>query len=256
MDPKTIDELFTYHPPTDDQKPRYTALRLQANVLAHRINQSCPDGPDKSAAIRLLRECVMTANASIALERADLPTTIDPSSLPAAVRESVGLDACRAEDKTAWAAAQLRSQPSPSAVPIRFRRVGEHALPLPRHETASSAGLDLRTVEDVAVHPGTRVSIRTGFAIEIPEGFEGTARPRSSMSKKGLDTRFGTVDSDYRGELICIVANSSGETIFLHAGDRIAQLVISPVLRCAPVEASELTSTVRGEGGFGSTGQR
>lgn len=138
---------------------------------------------------------------------------------------------------------------------LKFKRIGTHALSLPSRGTPLAAGLDLRTRDQLVIYPGEKALIHTGFAVEIPPNYEGTIRPRSSMSKRGLHIYFGTIDADYRGELLIGVQNISELKIEIPAGDRIAQLVISRVELYDPVEVEELSDTERGAGGFGSTGQ-
>ena len=132
-------------------------------------------------------------------------------------------------------------------------------LPLPSYATPMSAGMDLRAAIDsvVKIEPRQRALIPTGIAIEIPEGYEGQVRPRSGLAlKKGitLANSPGTIDADYRGELKVILINLGQETVEIKRGDRIAQLVIAPVVQ-AQIEVSHtLSETDRGDGGFGSTG--
>lgn len=134
-------------------------------------------------------------------------------------------------------------------------------LPLPSYATPYSSGLDLRAAisEPVKIKPFERVIIPTGLIIEIPEGYEGQVRPRSGLAlKKGITVLNspGTIDSDYRGEVKVILINLGNEEVVIERGDRIAQLVISPVQRVEVVEVEELSETIRGEGGFGSTGTK
>jgi dUTP pyrophosphatase len=140
-------------------------------------------------------------------------------------------------------------------VPLKVKRFGDHKLPLPSRGTRDAAGLDIRTTLPIRLAPGERQTVMTGFGVEIPPGHEGTMRPRSSSSKKGLHVCFGTVDADYRGELTFTIQNQGKEVLEYAAGDRIAQLVISPVTMLVPEEVEELSSTARGEGRWGSTGQ-
>jgi dUTP pyrophosphatase len=132
-------------------------------------------------------------------------------------------------------------------------------LPLPAYATAGAAGMDVVAAEDHDLDPGARHAVATGFAMAIPEGFEVQVRPRSGLALKHgvtcLNTP-GTIDSDYRGEVKVILANLGSETFAIRRGDRIAQLVPAPVQRAALTEVASLDETVRGSGGFGSTGQR
>ncbi len=131
-------------------------------------------------------------------------------------------------------------------------------LPLPAYASAHAAGLDVVAAEDVTLQPGERRAVATGFAIAIPEGYEVQVRPRSGLALKHgitcLNTP-GTIDADYRGEVKVILANLGAEPVALARGERIAQLVPAPVQRARFVEVAELDETVRGEGGFGSTGR-
>ncbi len=139
------------------------------------------------------------------------------------------------------------------------KRVGDRGepLPLPTYATAHAAGLDLRSDVDLVLIPGARALIPTGLAVAIAEGFEGQVRPRSGNALKFGITCLnspGTIDSDYRGEVGVILANAGQEPFSIKRGDRIAQLVIAPVVRVALVETLELPATARGAGGFGHTG--
>lgn len=132
-------------------------------------------------------------------------------------------------------------------------------LPLPAYETAQSAGLDLRAalVEPLDLHPGERKLIPTGLKIAVPIGFEAQVRPRSGLAIKQGITMLnspGTIDSDYRGEVMVIAINHGHETVRFNHGDRIAQLVVAPVVQVTIREVDALDATDRGEGGFGSTG--
>ncbi len=131
-------------------------------------------------------------------------------------------------------------------------------LPLPRYATAGAAGMDVVAAEPLTLEPGARAAVATGFAIAIPEGYEVQVRPRSGLALKHgvtcLNTP-GTIDHDYRGEVKIILANLGAEPFAIARGDRIAQLVPAPVQRAVLVEVQALDETVRGGGGFGSTGR-
>jgi len=132
-------------------------------------------------------------------------------------------------------------------------------LPLPAYATEGAAGLDVVSAEDVTLAPGGRHAVATGFAIAIPPGYEVQVRPRSGLALKhgiSLPNSPGTIDSDYRGELKIIMINLGGEAFEVQRGDRIAQLVVAPVQTAHFLEVAELDETVRGAGGFGSTGVR
>ena len=130
---------------------------------------------------------------------------------------------------------------------------------LPNYETVASAGMDLRAniSESITLRSLERTIVKTGLFIELPIGYEAQVRPRSGLAaKKGITVLNspGTVDADYRGEIGVILVNLSKEDFVIENGERIAQLIIAKHERAEWIEASELTETSRGEGGFGSTG--
>jgi len=134
-------------------------------------------------------------------------------------------------------------------------------LPLPAYETSGAAGMDLRAaVEDeapVVLRPGSRAMVPTGLCIAVPAGFEVQVRPRSGLAAKAGITCLnspGTVDSDYRGELKVILINLGAEDFIIRRGERIAQMVVAPVVQAAWQLVDSLDETARGAGGFGSTG--
>ncbi len=131
-------------------------------------------------------------------------------------------------------------------------------LPLPAYAHEGDAGLDLFAAEDIDLAPGQRALIPTGIAVAIPEGFAGFVQPRSGLAiKQGLSlvNTPGLIDAHYRGEIKVIAINlDPSSTISVSRGDKIAQLVIQPVARVELAEVDDLDATVRGEGGFGSTG--
>jgi len=143
-------------------------------------------------------------------------------------------------------------------IPVR-RLAHNQDLPLPAYETPDAAGMDLRAAVDepLTLEPGARIAVPTGLALAIPSGFEGQVRPRSGLALKSgitvLNTP-GTVDADYRGEVKVILINLGQEPFVIQRGDRIAQMVIAPVTQSSLHEVSDLDETVRGSGGFGSTG--
>ncbi|MBO9622419.1 MAG: dUTP diphosphatase [Sphingomonas sp.] len=145
---------------------------------------------------------------------------------------------------------------APIRIAVRRLAHGE-GLPLPAYATAGAAGMDVVSAEDLILAPGARHAVATGFAMAIPEGFEVQVRPRSGLALKYgitcLNTP-GTIDSDYRGEVKVILANLGDAAFPIARGDRIAQLVPAPVQRAALEEAEALDDTIRGIGGFGSTG--
>ncbi|NWF92011.1 MAG: dUTP diphosphatase [Syntrophaceae bacterium] len=135
----------------------------------------------------------------------------------------------------------------------------DQAISLPRYMTAGSSGMDLfaSLEEEVTLAPGERRLIPTGIAVAIPEGFEGQIRPRSGLAIRngiGLVNAPGTIDSDYRGEVSVLVINFGESPFTVRHGDRIAQMVITPVFRAVLEEVDDLPSTPRQGGGFGHTG--
>ena len=116
----------------------------------------------------------------------------------------------------------------------------------------NDAGLDCYALEDIVLHGKTMKLIPLGFGLEIPDGYMGTIRPRSSMSAKGILTQIGTIDSGYRGEIKVVMINLTDRPILISKGDKICQLVIEPVILADLVE--ELNNN-RGKGGFGSSGK-
>lgn len=133
-------------------------------------------------------------------------------------------------------------------------------LPLPSYATDGAAGLDLvaAVATDVVLETMERLAVPTGIQIAIPPGFEGQVRARSGRALReglALVNAPGTIDADYRGEVLVLVANLGREPITIRRGERIAQLVICPVARVRLTEVNELGNTVRGSEGFGSTGR-
>jgi len=155
------------------------------------------------------------------------------------------------------------SAKEPHRITLRVKRLphGE-GLPLPSYQSAHAAGLDIVAAvpekAPVTLAPGARALIPTGFALEIPTGYEAQVRPRSGLAWKHgvtvLNTP-GTIDADYRGEVMVIMINHGSESFVVRRGERIAQLVVAPVVSALVAEVEELGGTARGGGGFGSTGQ-
>jgi dUTP pyrophosphatase len=146
---------------------------------------------------------------------------------------------------------------------IRFRvtRVGPVEVPLPSYQTDGSAGMDLAAALEapITLAPGERRLIPTGLALEIPRGYEGQVRPRSGLALKhgiGMVNAPGTIDSDYRGPVGVLLVNHGQEPFLIEPLARIGQLVISRVERAEIELVTSLDDTVRGAGGFGSTGTR
>jgi dUTP pyrophosphatase len=142
---------------------------------------------------------------------------------------------------------------------VQFRRLRPDAI-VPRYQTAHAAGMDLHAAIDAAVvlAPGASAAIATGLAMAIPPGFEGQVRPRSGLAKNHQVTVVnapGTIDSDFRGHCHVLLINLGREPFTIAPSDRIAQLVIAPVVHAELVEVDALDETERGAGGFGSTGR-
>ena len=143
--------------------------------------------------------------------------------------------------------------------PIRVRRLKEKAI-MPTYGSAEAAGADLYAClyEPIAIQPGASAFVPTGLAMEIPRGFAGLIYARSGLAcKRGLApaNKVGVVDSDYRGEFMVVLHNHGSEVQTIQHGERIAQLVITPVFTPGFTEVEELTDTERAAGGFGSTGK-
>jgi len=142
---------------------------------------------------------------------------------------------------------------------LRLLRVGHIETPAPRYASEGAAGMDLAAAVGAPLHiaPGARALVPTGWAMAIPEGYEGQVRPRSGLALRHgitvLNTP-GTVDADYRGELKVLLVNLGQESFTVLPGDRIAQLVVCPVARATLHITATLDDTARGSGGYGSTG--
>jgi dUTP pyrophosphatase len=131
-------------------------------------------------------------------------------------------------------------------------------LTLPSYATAGSAGMDLRSAENLTLKPGARALVATGIAIALPDRFEAQVRPRSGLAVKHGVTVLnapGTIDADYRGEIKVPLINHGQADFIITRGDRIAQMVVAPVTTVDLVEVVSLDETVRGAGGFGSSGR-
>ena len=137
---------------------------------------------------------------------------------------------------------------------LHFKKLDPRAV-LPQRGSALAAGLDVFAIEDVEIGPKQRAAARTGLAVAIPAGFYGRIAPRSGLAaKKGLDVLSGVIDSDYRGEILCLLYNTGDEIINLPAGSKICQLIIEQIITPDAEWATELDETARGASGFGSTG--
>src|SRR6202011_4506339 len=153
-------------------------------------------------------------------------------------------------------------RPAPEMAPsLAIVRLPECTLlHLPAYMSAGAAGADVvaAVAESLTLAPGARALVPTGFALEVPEGYEVQVRPRSGLALKHGVTLLnspGTIDSDYRGPVGVVLVNHGQEPFVVRRGERIAQLVVAPVVRAAFREAESLAVSTRGEGGFGSTGQ-
>lgn len=138
---------------------------------------------------------------------------------------------------------------------IHFKKLSEKAV-LPTRGSAEAAGLDLYASESGVIPAHGYTTLKTGIAVAVPVGHYARIAPRSGLSAKhGIFTLAGVVDSDYRGEVMCVLANHGSEDYEVAVGDRIAQLVIEVIITPEPVFVDELEETIRGEGGLGSTGK-
>ncbi|GHS89660.1 deoxyuridine 5'-triphosphate nucleotidohydrolase [Campylobacterota bacterium] len=147
--------------------------------------------------------------------------------------------------------------PKPPKPLIRFMKLHGEAI-LPQYQSAHAAGFDLHAIEDLEIRAGDRSLVKTGLAIALPAGYELQVRPRSSLALKHGVTVLnspGTIDADYRGEIMVILFNSSREIFSITKGDRIAQAVLARVEIADFELCAELDETKRGGGGFGSTGK-
>lgn len=137
---------------------------------------------------------------------------------------------------------------------LAFKRLDPRAT-LPTRGSSLSAGLDIYSIEDVTIQSRERHLARTGLAVAIPEGCYGRVAPRSGLAAKhGLDVLAGVIDSDYRGEVGCLLYNSGDEPILLPAQSKICQLIIEKIITPRAEWADGISETERGSGGFGSTG--
>ena len=146
------------------------------------------------------------------------------------------------------------------AVQIAVTRTPEgEGLPLPAYATPDAAGMDLHAAveSDVTLQPGERALISTGLRIALPPGYEAQVRPRSGLALRhgiSMVNAPGTLDSDFRGTVGVLLINLGQEPFTIRRGDRIAQMIVAPVVRATWVEVAELPPSERGEGGFGHTG--
>ena len=140
-------------------------------------------------------------------------------------------------------------------ITIKVKKIKNVALP--EYKSKQASGLDIYSAEDITLKAGTFTTVSTGIAIELPDQYEAQIRPRSGLASKygiGILNSPGTIDSDYRGEIKIILFNFSKKDFRIKKGDRIAQMVITKVIKAEIKEVQNLSSTERQEGGFGSTG--
>ncbi len=150
-------------------------------------------------------------------------------------------------------------------VQVAWAEGADRTLPLPTYRTEGAAGADLcahlpseQRTEGLVLAPGDAAAVPTGLRLAIPEGFVGQVRARAGLARRGLilPNAPGTVDADFRGEVLVLVLNAGREAVTIGHGDRIAQLVVAPVVRASFALAEALDDTARGAEGFGSTGLR
>lgn len=141
-----------------------------------------------------------------------------------------------------------------NTVNIKIKQIGNGILPIYKRE--GDVCLDCCSRKHILVSAGSRRTVPLGFALELPSDFEAIVRPRSGLSKDGIDVAIGTVDSNYRGEVMACVINNSEEDFQIEAGDRICQLAVREVPAVTLQVVSELSETERGTNGFGSSGMR
>lgn len=150
----------------------------------------------------------------------------------------------------------------PEKIKLKIKKLpSADGLPLPEYQSKHASGVDLMAAvtEDVTIAPGKWALVPTGLSIELPEGYEAQIRPRSGLALKhgiSLVNTPGTIDADYRGEIGIILINFGGSDFIVKRGDRIAQMVIAPVVRAEIVAVEALSDTVRNDGGFGHTGHK
>lgn len=142
----------------------------------------------------------------------------------------------------------------PISAALYFKQLDARAT-LPTRGSSAAAGLDLYSIEQLAIEPGQRVVARTGLAVAVPAGYYGRVAPRSGLAtNKGLDVLAGVIDADYRGEIGCLLYNAGHERIELPEQSKICQLIIEKIITPQAAWAENLNDTERGSGGFGSTG--
>ena len=150
----------------------------------------------------------------------------------------------------------------PEKIKLKIKTLpSAEGLPLPEYQSKHASGVDLMAAVagEVVIEPGKWALVPTGLSVELPEGYEAQIRPRSGLALKhgiSLVNTPGTIDADYRGEIGIILINFGASDFTVKRGDRIAQMVISPVVRAEIVEVEALAETARNDGGFGHTGHK
>ena len=141
-------------------------------------------------------------------------------------------------------------------VKIKIKKLHKDAV-IPHYNHDGDAGMDLYSVEDVILWPNEPVAVSTGISVELPKGYVALVWDKSGLSlKEGIKTMAGVMDSNYRGEYKIVLMNTTNQYYYIDKGDKIAQLLIQPIIQAEVEEVKELSETSRGSGGFGSTGMR
>ena len=142
----------------------------------------------------------------------------------------------------------------PKSVELKFKKLTDTAIPF-AYSREGDACMDMYADSEAIIYPHETVIIKTGIAVEIPEGFEGIVRGRSGLASQGISVHIGTIDETYRGDIGVIVTNNSMQVFGIHKGNRIAQFTVKPVYPVQLTEVEELSETERGEQGYGSSGK-
>ena len=142
----------------------------------------------------------------------------------------------------------------PKSVELKFKKLTDTAIPF-KYSREGDACMDMYADSDAVIYPHETVIIKTGIAVEIPEGFEGIVRGRSGLASQGISVHIGTIDETYRGDIGVIITNNSMQVFGIHKGNRIAHFTVKPVYPVHLTEVEELSETERGEQGYGSSGK-
>lgn len=142
----------------------------------------------------------------------------------------------------------------PKPIELKFKKLTDTAIPF-KYSREGDACMDMYADSEAIIYPHETVIIKTGIAVEIPEGFEGVVRGRSGLASQGISVHIGTIDETYRGDVGVIVTNNSMQVFGIHKGNRIAQFTVKPVYPVHLTEVEELSETERGEQGYGSSGK-